>query len=381
MKKSTAEFGKAKPLPGQAGYKVWIVLLIAFILAFRVYCPSLITDKMKVSTTEVLESEAKEMELRLRALQERMQQEQLADSAVVKKGGSRWRSARTDKGSVTSYAKDVQEKYKKKSAADGGGDPVMRAPASVRRAARETMAAETFSSKGTNDFSCGELRYFVIISIAAFVSFSSEVGVWAIADVTDWLNSIALGQYAEVFAQNEISGPILLDISLEDLDYMGISILGHRKVILKGVEDLRTNKRVTISLTAQGGADPSRRREATSQSTNVQQFFIDINLHYRSESIPTSICCLCLNYLHYLQSILTNGTKLRSQTTDDCGEERKLLSSSFDSSNAMGVAKEDPGKKATHWSHLEPLSSQPVRRRLLIRTYVKQKLMPTSFST
>lgn len=86
MKKSG--FGQAKPLPGQAGYKV--------------------------SNTELLEKESREMEMRLKMLQEKMEQQQIEDSSKPRVGGARWRSARTDKGSVTAYSKDVQENYKKK---------------------------------------------------------------------------------------------------------------------------------------------------------------------------------------------------------------------------------------------------------------------------
>ena len=69
-------------------------------------------------------------------------------------------------------------------------------------------------------------------------------------DVSAWLQSMMLQQHCDVFASNEITGPILLDISLEDLDYMGISILAHRKILLRGIEDLRKNKHVTVSLFA-----------------------------------------------------------------------------------------------------------------------------------
>jgi hypothetical protein len=41
-----------------------------------------------------------------------------------------------------------------------------------------------------------------------------------------------LSQYVAIFGANQISGPVLLDISLEDLDYMEIKALGHRKVSL-----------------------------------------------------------------------------------------------------------------------------------------------------
>jgi hypothetical protein len=42
-----------------------------------------------------------------------------------------------------------------------------------------------------------------------------DVNDWTVGDVTQWLNSVMLGQYASTFAANEITGPILLDISLE----------------------------------------------------------------------------------------------------------------------------------------------------------------------
>ena len=43
------------------------------------------------------------------------------------------------------------------------------------------------------------------------------------------------------FAENEIYGEILLELGLDDLDYMGIKVLGHRKKLLKGIEELKRN--------------------------------------------------------------------------------------------------------------------------------------------
>jgi hypothetical protein len=82
MKRTGSDFGAPKPLPNQAGYNA--------------------------NPTEHLESEAKDMEVRLQMLQLRMQQQQEDDEATPKPGGSRWGSARADKGSTTRYAKDVQ---------------------------------------------------------------------------------------------------------------------------------------------------------------------------------------------------------------------------------------------------------------------------------
>lgn len=86
---------------------------------------------------------------------------------------------------------------------------------------------------------------------------SSDVSAWTVKDVSGWLEALSLPQYAPIFAQNEISGPVVLDMSLEDLDYMEITILGHRKTIIKSIEDLRINRRMTMNLTAGAGASSS----------------------------------------------------------------------------------------------------------------------------
>jgi hypothetical protein len=57
-----------------------------------------------------------------------------------------------------------------------------------------------------------------------------DIDHWSVGDVGDWLDSTLLSQYKDIFMKNQISGPILLDISLEDLDYMSVTALGHRKV-------------------------------------------------------------------------------------------------------------------------------------------------------
>lgn len=69
-------------------------------------------------------------------------QKQNIEDAELMKNGSRWKSARTDRGSVTSYAKDVQEKHQKKKA-----DPSLKATAAARRITRQSSSTGTFSSK------------------------------------------------------------------------------------------------------------------------------------------------------------------------------------------------------------------------------------------
>ncbi|CAN0532640.1 unnamed protein product, partial [Scytosiphon promiscuus] len=67
----------------------------------------------------------------------------------------------------------------------------------------------------------------------------TEVSRWCVGDTLEWLESLGLGKHKGVFQQNEISGPILLEVGLDDLDYMKVFVLAHRKQILKGIEELR----------------------------------------------------------------------------------------------------------------------------------------------
>ena len=101
---------------------------------------------ISVSEVDVLEKEAKDMEFQLKQLQSRMQQQQIEDDAVVKTGGCRWKSARPDKGSVLTYAKDVQDKYRSKYGA--GEDPVFRDPPPMRPPSEMTTKSGSIASGG-----------------------------------------------------------------------------------------------------------------------------------------------------------------------------------------------------------------------------------------
>jgi hypothetical protein len=46
--------------------------------------------------------------------------------------------------------------------------------------------------------------------------------------VADWLEKLGLGQYAQRFAENDISFSILPELSDQDLEKIGVASLGHR---------------------------------------------------------------------------------------------------------------------------------------------------------
>jgi hypothetical protein len=55
--------------------------------------------------------------------------------------------------------------------------------------------------------------------------------------VTDWLETLGLGQYAQQFAENHITFAILRDLSDQDLKELGVASLGHRRQILRAISE------------------------------------------------------------------------------------------------------------------------------------------------
>jgi len=68
----------------------------------------------------------------------------------------------------------------------------------------------------------------------------SDVGLWTVADVGAWLETLNLAQYREVFADAAVDGAFLYDLVDEDLrNTLGIEHALHRKKILNAVRRLR----------------------------------------------------------------------------------------------------------------------------------------------
>jgi hypothetical protein len=50
-------------------------------------------------------------------------------------------------------------------------------------------------------------------------------------DVGDWLRGLGLGQYEAAFRENEINEKVLPHLTAEDLKDLGVSIVGHRRML------------------------------------------------------------------------------------------------------------------------------------------------------
>ena len=53
--------------------------------------------------------------------------------------------------------------------------------------------------------------------------------------IADWLKQLGLGQYAQCFAENDITFAILPDLTDQDLKELGVASLGHRRQLLRAI--------------------------------------------------------------------------------------------------------------------------------------------------
>jgi SAM domain (Sterile alpha motif) len=63
--------------------------------------------------------------------------------------------------------------------------------------------------------------------------------------IADWLQRLGLGQYAERFAENDISFAILPDLTDQDLKELGVASLGHRRQLLRAITELKKSEEGT----------------------------------------------------------------------------------------------------------------------------------------
>jgi SAM domain (Sterile alpha motif) len=58
-------------------------------------------------------------------------------------------------------------------------------------------------------------------------------------DITAWLRDLGLEQYAPTFCDNGIEPRVLPDLTADDLRAIGITMVGHRRILLKAIAALR----------------------------------------------------------------------------------------------------------------------------------------------
>ena len=94
--------------------------------------------------------------------------------------------------------------------------------------------------------------------------------------VADWLEKLGLGQYAQRFAENDISFIILTDLTDQDLEKIGVASLGHRRLLLRAIAELKLVDKTTLAPDAAASAPPAAAKMNTAERRQVTVMFSDL---------------------------------------------------------------------------------------------------------
>ena len=116
-------------------------------------------------------------------------------------------------------------------------------------------------------------------------------------DVVVWLRSLGLEQYEAAFRENAITEKVLPRLTAEDLKDLGVSIVGHRRVLLDAIADLRSGTKAEAapsegpSTTAAPAKDTSAERRQPA-STMPLSIFGEIGVSGERRFLTVMFCDL-----------------------------------------------------------------------------------------
>ena len=93
-------------------------------------------------------------------------------------------------------------------------------------------------------------------------------------EVVDWLKTLGMSEYAERFAENNISFSILPDLTDQDLKELGVSSLGHRRQLLRAISEL--TRREKDAPKAAVATAPSAAPQGAAERRQVTVMFSDL---------------------------------------------------------------------------------------------------------
>ena len=80
--------------------------------------------------------------------------------------------------------------------------------------------------------------------------------------VSDWLEKLGLGQYAQRFAENDIDFALLMKLTDANLKELGVTSLGHRMRLLEAIAE-RAGASAATTLAEPKAPDAAERRQVT----------------------------------------------------------------------------------------------------------------------
>src|SRR6476660_7887125 len=94
--------------------------------------------------------------------------------------------------------------------------------------------------------------------------------------VSDWLEKLGLGQYAQRFAENDIGFVILPDLTDQDLEKIGVASLGHRRLLLRAIGDLKIADKGTTATDTPASTPPASAKVDAAERRQVTVMFSDL---------------------------------------------------------------------------------------------------------
>src|SRR6476660_9596337 len=97
-------------------------------------------------------------------------------------------------------------------------------------------------------------------------------------DVVVWLRSLGLEEYEAAFRDNKINERVLPSLTAEDLKELGVTALGHRRILLDAIAALRADARGKSPSVdpATTSSTPSARPEDRAERRQVTVMFSDL---------------------------------------------------------------------------------------------------------
>ena len=102
-------------------------------------------------------------------------------------------------------------------------------------------------------------------------------------DLGGWLRSLGLEKYEAAFRENEINERVLPSLTAEDLKELGVTALGHRRILLNAIATLSNDPKVATPAVAAAAAQPSIRTptaaplgETVGERRHVTVMFCDL---------------------------------------------------------------------------------------------------------
>jgi predicted ATPase/class 3 adenylate cyclase len=94
--------------------------------------------------------------------------------------------------------------------------------------------------------------------------------------IADWLEKLGLGQYAQRFTENDIDFNILIDLTDQDLEKIGVTSVGHRRKLLRAIANLKVDEEITPAVAVAASPLATPRAGETAERRQVTVMFSDL---------------------------------------------------------------------------------------------------------